>query len=451
MAKIGLWIASEENENLRSEDIYFWLWSLIYFPAKTEDEFFVFGLANRCGNFKSYLDETKENTNGVNFCIVPDNSKFELEVKKLHWRIFKVFEIVRDAYIYFRSLSGLSFKNAFYWFIAPFALIFLFVLKGAIEYLISFFNNLSLRSWPRRLVTVLNRSEIDYLIVPDLYLAEWSGVNCPVKLWDRRSWVSLDTLKDSRVGKSLLKYSSIMVASKQVSETLKKVSLQPNLVEIVPVSRMAQPGLKAKKTVAVIQSSLIQEYQRNGNFYYPDLDLINIPYLVCTTKDCGLDDIKTLIRAFEDLVRNKRINCKLVFTAELEESSRNLVAQLGLLFDVLWIKEMNPLAVEAVIQSSKCLVITSRSFEDGLASWFKASFYQVPTCVADSESLQKMKNLESLGNIIFDVESIQSISNSLKYAMLYSESVCLAQTQFINTNYDDEWEKSRLQILRPIN
>lgn len=451
MAKIGLWIASEDNENLRSEDIYFWLRDLIYLPNKVTDEFFVFGLANRCENFKLYLNETKENLSGINFCSVPNNSQFELEVKKLHWRVFKVFEIVRDAHIYFRTLSRLSFENVLHWLIAPLALIFLFILKGALECLISFFDGLSLRSWPRRLVRLLNKSKIDYLIVPDIYLTEWLGAKCPVKLWDRRSWVSLDTVVDNRVGKCLLKYSSILVASEQVSETLKKVSLKPNLIEHLPVSRVVQANENVKNSFAVIQRSLVKEYQRNGNFYYPDLDLINIPYLVCTTKDRGQDDTKNLIRAFEHLIRNKRINCKLVFIAELEESSRNLVVELGLLFDVLWIKEMSPIAVEAVIQSSKCLVIPSLSFEDGLASWFKATFFHVPTCIAGSKSLLQMKNLENISNIIFDVGSIQSISSSLQYALQYSDDVCVVQAQFINTNYDDKWEKSRIQILRPIN
>lgn len=423
MARIGIWIASEDSENLESEDFYFWLRDLIYEKNKISDEVFIFGLANRNDNFKSYLDDLNENISGINFCTVPDNSKFELEVKKLHWRIFRVFEIVRDAHR------------------------FLFLIKWALERLISFFDTLSLRSWPRRLVSSVNRSKLDYLIVPDVFLTEWVGTKCPVKLWDRRSAISASAWNDAKLRGSLNMYSAILVGSHQMAESLKQISKRPNLVKYAPPSKSSKTKAKLESAHAVIQRALAKEYNRNGNFYYPDLDLINIPYLVCTIRDRGQDNVKNLIRAYEDLIRNKRINCKLIFTAELDVSSRNLVADLGLLFDVLWIKEMHPLAVEMCIQFSKCLVIPSRSFEDGLASWFKASYYGVPACVADSKSLQQKNGAESIRNIVFNAESVQSISNSLKYAILNREQACLGQGQFINANYDENWESYRLQII----
>jgi hypothetical protein len=450
MARIGFWIASEDGEHLESEEYYFWLRDLIYSPSKVAEEVFIFGLADRCDTFKAYLGQMGENIDGIYFCTVPDNSKFEIEVKKIHWRIFRVFEIVRESHGSFLKLPSPNLKNAMLWLIAPFALVCLFVLKWILVSLITAFDNISLRSWPRRLVSEVNQLNLDLLIVPNIYLTEWFGVGCQVKLWDRRSSVSPAKLNANRIMTCLKKYSILLVGSDQVKTALVENLVNVNQIKVLPLSRSLEVNLKLEGDSKIIQNTLLAEYERNGNFYYPDLDLINIPYVVCPTEKINPEDAKNLIRAFEDIIRNKRINCKLIFTHELDEGSRDLVADLGMLFDVLWIKKVDPLALEIIIRRSKCLAILQRNFEDGLASWFKAFHFKIPTCLVSSDLLRQKNEYVLIKDIVFEVDTVNEISRVLQYVLLDGKAASIAQARFIEANYEASWEKYRLEILGKI-
>lgn len=450
MARVGFWIASEDHEHLESEDYYFWLRDLIFSPRKVTEEVFVFGLADRCDTFKSYLVQLGDNIDRVHFCTVPDNSKFEIEVKKNNWRIFRVFEIVRETHDSFLKLPRPNFKNAILWLIAPLALVSLFVLKWILVKLIAAFDNLSLRSWPRRLVSEVNQLNLDFLIVPNIYLTEWFGVVCQVKLWDRRSLVSPAKLKTNRIMKRLKKYSILLVGSDQVKTALVEAMVNVDQIKVLPLSRPLDVNLKLEGDSEIIQNTLLAEYKRNGNFYYPDLDLINIPFVVCPTENIEPEDAKNLIRAFEDIIRNKRINCKLIFTHEQDEGSRDLVADLGMLFDVLWIKKTDPLALEIFIRRSKCLVMLQLNFEDGLASWFKAFHFKIPTCLLGSDLLHQKNEYALIKDVVFEVATVSEISRALQYILLDGKAASLAQTRFIEANYQITGERYRLEVLGKI-